>query len=77
VDSGNHPRSRRISSSVRRSIRALFVARVLRSLLYEVQATDPIAIGAAALVFVGVTLVAWAPSRRAAPVHPLEALRCE
>ena len=40
--------------------------------------TDPIAIGAAALVFIGVTLVAcWAPSRRAAAVDPLEALRCE
>ena len=53
-------------------------ARVLQSFLYEVEPTDPIAIGAAALVFVGVTLVAcWAPSRRAAAVDPLEALRCE
>ena len=57
---------------------ALFVARVLQSFLYEVEATDPIAIGAAALVFVGVTLVAcWVPSRRAAAVDPLEARRCE
>ena len=57
---------------------AFGVARVLQSLLYEVEATDPIAIGAAALVFIGVTLVAcWAPSRRAAAVDPLEALRSE
>jgi putative ABC transport system permease protein len=57
---------------------ALGVARVLQSFLYEVTPTDPIAIGVAALVFVGVTLVAcWAPSRRAAAVDPLEALRCE
>ena len=57
---------------------ALAVARVLQAFLYEVEPTDPIAIGAAALVFVGVTLVAcWAPSRRAAAVDPLEALRCE
>jgi hypothetical protein len=32
---------------------ALAVARVLQSFLYEVGRTDPIAIGAAALVFVG------------------------
>ena len=57
---------------------ALAVARVLQSFLYDVEPTDPIAIGSAALVFVGVTLVAcWAPSRRAAAVDPLEALRCE
>jgi putative ABC transport system permease protein len=57
---------------------ALVVARVLQSFLYDVASTDPIAIGAAAVVFVGVTVAAcWAPSRRAAAVDPLEALRCE
>ena len=57
---------------------ALVVMRVLQSFLYEVAPTDPLTIAAAGLLFVGVTLVAcWAPTRRAAAVDPLEALRCE
>ena len=57
---------------------ALLMARMLQSFLYEVGPTDPLTIGAAGLLFVGVTLIAcWAPSRRAAAVDPLEALRCE
>jgi putative ABC transport system permease protein len=59
-------------------IGALAVARVLQSFLYEVAPTDPLTIGIAGLLFVGVTLLAcWAPSRRAAAVDPLEALTCE
>jgi putative ABC transport system permease protein len=57
---------------------ALLMARMLQSFLYEVGPTDPLTIGAAGLLFVAVTLIAcWAPSRRAAAVDPLEALRCE
>lgn len=57
---------------------ALMMARMLQSFLFEVGPTDPLTIGAAGLLFVGVTLIAcWAPSRRAAAVDPLEALRCE
>ena len=57
---------------------ALAMARMLQSFLYEVGPTDPLTIGAAGLLFVAVTLIAcWAPSRRAAAVDPLEALRCE
>jgi ABC-type lipoprotein release transport system permease subunit len=51
---------------------------VLQSFLFEVAPTDPLTIGVACLLFVAVTLVAcWAPTRRAAAVDPLEALRCE
>ncbi|HYM22937.1 MAG TPA: FtsX-like permease family protein, partial [Vicinamibacterales bacterium] len=57
---------------------ALFVSRVLQTFLYEVAPDDPLTIGAAGLIFVVVTLVAcWAPTRRAAAVDPIEALRCE
>jgi putative ABC transport system permease protein len=57
---------------------ALAVSRVLQSLLFDVTPTDPVTIGAAVLVFTSVTLVAcWAPTRRAAAIDPLEALRCE
>ncbi len=57
---------------------ALAMSRVLQSLLFEVAPTDPVTIGAAVLLFASVTLIAcWAPTRRAAAVDPLEALRCE
>jgi putative ABC transport system permease protein len=57
---------------------ALIVSRVLQSFLFEVAPTDPVTIGAAGLLFTSVTLIAcWAPTRRAAAVDPLEALRCE
>jgi putative ABC transport system permease protein len=56
----------------------LVVSRVLQSFLYGVTPTDPVTIAAAALLFTGVALVAcWAPTRRAAAVDPLEALRYE
>jgi putative ABC transport system permease protein len=57
---------------------ALVASRVLQSLLFEVAPTDPVNIGIAVLLFASVTLIAcWAPTRRAAAVDPLEALRCE
>jgi putative ABC transport system permease protein len=57
---------------------ALMVARVLQSFLFEVGPTDPLTIGAAGLLFTSVTVIAcWAPTRRAAAIDPLEALRCD
>jgi putative ABC transport system permease protein len=57
---------------------ALIVSRVLQSFLFEVEPTDPATLVGAGLLFAGVTLIAcWVPTRRAAAVDPLEALRCE
>jgi putative ABC transport system permease protein len=57
---------------------ALTLTRVLRSLLYEVQPTDPLTFIAVALVLVAVALMAcWLPARRATKINPMEALRYE
>jgi len=57
---------------------ALVASRALQSFLYGVEPTDPLTLAAAGGVFVAVSVVAcWAPTRRAAAVDPLEALRCE
>ena len=57
---------------------ALVVSRALQSFLFEVGPADPLTIVTAGLLFTSVTLIAcWAPSRRAAAVDPIEALRCE
>jgi putative ABC transport system permease protein len=57
---------------------ALLLSRVLRSFLYAVDPTDPITLAAAAALFAAVALLAcWVPTRRAAAVDPLEALRAE
>ena len=57
---------------------ALYATRVLRSLIFDVAPTDPIALGGAALVL-GIVAIAAAlgPARRAVRVSPLEALRIE
>ena len=54
------------------------VARFLRSFLYEVAPTDPVALaGAAGTLLVFATMASWVPARRAARVDPMEALRGE
>jgi predicted permease len=57
---------------------ALMMTRLLRTLLFGVEPTDPAAFGAAAGVLALVALIACAiPARRAARVDPAEALRQE
>ncbi|HXM45225.1 MAG TPA: ABC transporter permease [Bryobacteraceae bacterium] len=57
---------------------ALVLSRVLRSFLFEVEPGDPITLIGVALLFAGVAMMAcWAPTRRAAKVDPVEALRYE
>lgn len=57
---------------------ALGLTRVLGSLLYDTSPTDPVALGVAAVVLLGVAFVAsWWPAGRAARVDPAGALRAE
>ena len=59
---------------------ALFalVARFLRSFLFGVAPTDPVALGAAAFLLVTIAaLASWIPARRASRVDPADALRAE
>ncbi len=57
---------------------ALVLGRVMRSQLFGVAATDPVALAAAAVVLVGVTLLAtYLPARRAAKIDPASVLRTE
>jgi len=59
-------------------VAALILSRVLRSFLFEVQPNDPATLIGMGLLFAGVALLAcWVPTRRAARVNPLEALRYE
>jgi putative ABC transport system permease protein len=60
------------------TVAALILARVLRVFLFEVEPTDPVTLIGAGLLFAGVALLAcWVPTRRAASLDPLEALRSE
>ncbi len=57
---------------------ALALTHLLKSLLYEVSATDPLTFGAVSIGLIAVSLVAmFIPARRATRVDPLEALRHE
>jgi len=54
------------------------LARLIKSMLYGVTASDPLTLSGAALILLLVALGAsWIPARRAAHVQPMEALRHE
>jgi putative ABC transport system permease protein len=57
---------------------AVVLSRVLMSFLYEVAPFDPLTLAGVAVLFTAVALLAcWAPTRRAAKVNPIDALRYE
>jgi putative ABC transport system permease protein len=57
---------------------AWFCARLLESLLFQVRAHDPILLGLALAILLGVAFfAAWIPARRAMRVDPIVALRYE
>ena len=57
---------------------ALALVRLVKSMLFGIAPYDPITLGCAVVVMLGVALVAsWIPARRAAGVEPMEALRHE
>ncbi|HVT71554.1 MAG TPA: ABC transporter permease [Lacunisphaera sp.] len=60
------------------TVGAGFFARLLRKMLFDVSAADPLAYGGVgALLLLVAVLASWLPARRAAKVDPVEALRAE
>jgi hypothetical protein len=56
----------------------LAAARLLRGLLYDTSPTDPVTLGVTSVALLAVALAAsWLAARRAAAVHPAEALRSQ
>jgi len=59
-------------------IGALWATRALRSMLFEVTATDPSVLAAVAALLGAVALIAaWVPARRAAQADPVQVIRAE
>jgi putative ABC transport system permease protein len=59
-------------------VAALMASRLLTALLFQVSPTDPVALGAASLVLLGVaTAAAYLPARRATSIDPVQALRTD
>jgi ABC-type lipoprotein release transport system permease subunit len=57
---------------------ALAMARVLRSLIYNVSPADPITFISVGLMVIAIALLAcYLPARRAANANPMNALRAE
>jgi ABC-type antimicrobial peptide transport system permease subunit len=57
---------------------AVGVGRLLRSVLAQTSANDPLTLAVIAILFVIVSLAAcYVPARRATAVDPMSALRCE
>jgi len=57
---------------------AVAITRLMSSLLFEIKPVDPVTYGAVAIGLAGAAaLASYVPSRRAAAVEPVEALRVE
>lgn len=57
---------------------AFFLTGLVKSMLFEVEPTDPVTFAAVALVLIGAALIAsFLPARRAAAIDPMIALRSE
>ena len=57
---------------------ALAMGRLITSMLYGLKSWDPVTLGLASLLLVGVAMAAsWLPARRAAGLEPMKALRHE